>query len=197
MTSPEELPEILQIIKESSGKTALKNEAVYAYCENLLKEIPEYESLINICYSIRKDIPIKVCPVCGNYISYQKTKLKKDKFCSDACYRSPEGLKIAQQRRDATNIARYGSLEEAHKAHYERYAESCRSKGIPLGRWTPEGQAKREATMLERYGATTTLASPILAEKVKQTNLERYGVENIGDSKEIRAGQQRLARAMG
>lgn len=179
--------EILQIIRKNSSKTALKNEAVYVYCENLLKEIPEYESLINICYSIRKDIPIKVCPVCGKYISYRKTKLKKDKFCSDVCYRSPEGLKIAQQRRDATNIERYGSLEDAHKAHYERYAESCMAKGVPIGGWTPKAQAKREATMLERYGATTTLASPILAEKVKLTNLERYGVENIGDSKEIRA----------
>lgn len=179
--------EILQIIRKNSSKTALKNEAVYVYCENLLKEIPEYESLINICYSIRKDIPIKVCPVCGKYISYRKTKLKKDKFCSDVCYRSPEGLKIAQQRRDATNIERYGSLEDAHKAHYERYAESCMAKGVPIGGWTPKAQAKREATMLERYGATTTLASPILAEKVKLTNLERYGVENIGNSKEVRA----------
>lgn len=179
--------EILQIIRKNSSKTALKNEAVYVYCENLLKEIPEYESLINICYSIRKNIPIKVCPVCGKYISYRKTKLKKDKFCSDVCYRSPEGLKIAQQRRDATNIERYGSLEDAHKAHYERYAESCMAKGVPIGGWTPKAQAKREATMLERYGATTTLASPILAEKVKLTNLERYGVENIGNSKEVRA----------
>lgn len=178
---------ILKIIKENSGKTALKNEAVYAYCKNLLKEIPEYENLINICYSIRKNIPIKICPVCGKYISYRKTKLKKDKFCSDACYRSPEGLKIAQKRRDSTNIERYGSLEDAHKAHYERYAESCKAKGIPLGGWTPEGQAKKEATMLKRYGATTTLASPILAKKVKQTNLERYGVENIGNSKQVRA----------
>ena len=179
--------EILQIIRKNSGKTALSFKAVYNYCENLLKEIPEYESLINICYSIRKNIPIKTCPVCGKYILYGKTKLKKDKFCSDACYRSPEGLKIAQQRRDATNIERYGSLEDAHKEHHKRYVESCRSKGIPLGSWTPEGQAKKEATMLERYGATTTLASPILAKKVKQTNLERYGVENIGNSKEIRA----------
>lgn len=178
---------ILQIIKENSSKTALKNEAVYAYCENLLKEIPEYENLINICYSIRKNIPIKICPVCGKYILYGKTKLKKDKFCSDACYRSPEGLKIAQQRRDATNIERYGSLEEAHKAHHECYVQSCISKGVPIGAWSPESQAKREATMLERYGATATLASPVLVEKVKQTNFERYGVENIGDSKEVRA----------
>lgn len=178
---------ILQIIKESSGKTALKNEAVRSYCEALLKKIPEYESLINICYSIRKNIPIKICPVCGKYISYRKTKLKKDKFCSDACYRSPEGLKIAQQRRNITNIERYGSLEDAHKAHYERYVESCISKNVPVNRWSPEVQAKREATMLERYGATTTLASQSLVKKVKQTNLERYGVENIGNSKEIRA----------
>lgn len=179
--------EILQIIKENSSKTALKNEAVYSYCETLLKEIPEYENLINICYSIRKEIPIKVCPVCGKYILYGKTKLKKDKFCSDACYRSPEGLKIAKQRRDATNIERYGSLEDAYKAHHERYVESCISKGISVGAWSPEAQAKKEATMLERYGATATLASSILAKKVKQTNLERYGVENIGGSREIRA----------
>lgn len=179
--------EILQIIRKNTSKTALKNKAVYNYCENLLKEIPEYENLINICYSIRKNIPIKTCPVCGKYILYGKTKLKKDKFCSDACYRSPEGLKIAKQRRDATNIERYGSLEDAHKAHHKRFVESCKAKGIPIGGWTPEAQAKREATMLTRYGATATLASPILAEKVKQTNLERYGVENIGNSKEVRA----------
>ena len=179
--------EILQIIRENTSKTALKDKAVYNYCENLLKEIPEYENLINICYSIRKNIPIKTCPVCGKYILYGKTKLKKDKFCSDACYRRPEGLKIAKERRDATNIERYGSLEDAHKAHHERFVESCKAKGVPIGGWTPEAQAKREATMLARYGATTTLASPILAEKVKQTNLERYGVENIGNSKEVRA----------
>lgn len=30
---------ILQIIKENSSKTALKNEAVYSYCETLLKKV--------------------------------------------------------------------------------------------------------------------------------------------------------------
>lgn len=178
--------EILETIKTSSAKAALKDVEVVKYCEQILLTIPEYESLINVCYSIRKNIPIKICPVCGKYISYRKTKLGKDKFCSDSCYRSPAGLKIAKEKRINTNIKRYGSLEEAHKAHHEKWQESIKNKHGEIIYWTPEWQAKREATMLERYGAKTTLQSSILKEKVKKTNLERYGVEETGSSDIIR-----------
>ena len=178
--------DILEIIKTSPSRTALKDADVVRYCEQILSTIPEYESLTNICYSIRKDMPIKICPVCGKYIPYRKTKLGKDKFCSDICYRSPVGLKIAKERRNNTNIERYGSLEEAHKAHHKMWEESIKNKYDKIIHWTPEWQAKREATMLERYGAKTTLESDILKEKVKKTNLERYGVEHICFSDEIR-----------
>ena len=45
---------------------------------------------------------------------------------------------------------------------------------------------KRKATMMEKYGAGSTLESPELLEKVKKTNLEKHGAENPGQSKEIR-----------
>lgn len=178
--------EILNIIKTATAHRAQKDADVINYCNKILSEIPEYENITNVCYSIRKNKPIKVCPVCGKYITYGKTKKKKDKFCSDACYRSPRGLKLAKQKRDATNIEKYGSLENAFQSHHLAWKESMVKKYGKVMHWTPDWQKKREQTMLERYGAKNTLESDFLKEKVKKTNLKRYGVENIGNSKEIR-----------
>jgi hypothetical protein len=43
----------------------------------------------------------------------------------------------------------------------------------------------RQATMLQRHGATTTLASPTLASKVRATNLARYGNEQAAASSTV------------
>ena len=45
---------------------------------------------------------------------------------------------------------------------------------------------KREKTMLERYGARTTLESKILKQKVQSTNLERFGNISAAASTEVR-----------
>lgn len=50
---------------------------------------------------------------------------------------------------------------------------------------TDEKKEKIKQTNLERYGVTTTLLVPEVQEKIKQTNLERYGVEYPRQNKEV------------
>lgn len=186
--------EKLQRIKEAANEfSTSKNLIKWAVSAGLyqdfiheLKDIPEYGTVENIAYSILKDKPIKVCPVCGKYIDYNKTKRGKDKFCSDACYRSPRGLEIAKERRFKTNIQKYGSYEAAKKAHHDRWIESIGGDITGAKLYSKETRLKAQKTMLDRYGATTTLGSAVLKAKVENTMEERYGEKEVGHCKEIR-----------
>ena len=48
-----------------------------------------------------------------------------------------------------------------------------------------QGYKKRDETMMERYGVSNPSQSKEVQEKRKQTNLERYGVENASQAKEV------------
>ena len=67
------------------------------------------------------------------------------------------------------------------------YATYCSKSCASLDK---ELQAKikqnRESTMLERYGAKTTLESALLTKKVKNTNISRYGTEVAANNSSVR-----------
>ena len=44
---------------------------------------------------------------------------------------------------------------------------------------------KTKNTLLKKYNATSTFASPIIKEKIKKSLLEKYSVDNVSKSKEV------------
>lgn len=75
------------------------------------------------------------------------------------------------------------------KTKFERidrgFSETCGRKCAGV-----IAKPKREATMLERYGGTTTLTSDKLKSKAQSTNLERYGGKSPMSSKMIQEKAQ-------
>lgn len=69
-----------------------------------------------------------------------------------------------------SNSLKNRTKEQKHEAR-KKYETTCIEKYGYIPSWQ---QDKCRNTMLERYGAATTMQSPILKEKVQQTNLERY-----------------------
>ena len=154
-------------------------------CEQLLKEIPAYATLTNVAYALEHNKPIKKCVICGKYIPYKNIRRGKDKFCSQECYRSPEGLRLAKEQRAKTNMERFGNI---HGYSDETIAKSLatkkeRNNGAYVSQETKD---KVRNTMIERYGAPTTFQSEVLYKKAKDTMRERYGVEHPLQSKEIK-----------
>lgn len=63
-----------------------------------------------------------------------------------------------------------------HQMFDSKIAEKAR---INMLKTIPQAQKKREKTMLRRFGEITNLKCTETKEKIKRTNLERYGVENV------------------
>ena len=146
-------------------------------CEKLLAEIPAYETLSNVAYALEHNLPIKKCVICGKYIPYKNIRAGKDKFCSQECYRSPEGLRLAKEHRMKTNMERFGNPHGySDKTIAKTLAtKKARNNGAYVSQETKD---KVRNTMIERYGAPTTFQSEVLHQKMKNTMLERYGAEH-------------------
>lgn len=135
-----------------------------------------YENANDYIWAVLNDYEIKKCIICGKSITVRNYRNGKYRFCSQECYRTSEGLEIAKQKRDETNIERYGSLEEAKKTAHENYKQSMIEKyGVDNTLKLQSTIDKRHATMTERYGAATTLQSKELHKKVADTMIEKYG----------------------
>lgn len=190
------------------------HEDIRSYCQKKYEENKNiWPNANEVLYSIYDNSTPKKCPVCGKYImeSRENRLTGKTKVCSQKCYRTPLGLKLARKRREETFIEKFGSIENGYKTAHLLAEKSCLekygSKNTGGLDWVKE---KRTKTMIERYGAKTTLQSKELKEKVydsmikkygvttpilnkeicnkiKQTNLERYGNETTFKSKDILA----------
>jgi len=66
-----------------------------------------------------------------------------------------------------------------NKNTYKKYCSVCAYK-------SPERYKKIKQTNLNRYGVENVLQSKEVKDKIKQTNLERYGVEHALQSKEVK-----------
>ena len=145
------------------------------------------------------------CPVCGKKMPFGK------KYCSYSC-NSKHNMSIYNPMDDEANRKkistvkqeRYGAQwaeakrkrEEAAAEYragsFQRRSEAqkaaaarAKERGTLFGRANPEVKARIDATMIERYGGIG-MGSPVLQEKARQTNLEKYGAENPAHSDAIR-----------
>lgn len=121
--------------------------------------------------------------------------------------KTQEEKDLAEQRKQATNLERYGvaqqgqrkeNIEKAKQTNLERYgtehpvqSEKVKQKiketnleryGVECTLQVPEVKEKIKETLQGRYGVDHPLKSQEVKEKLIETNLERYGVEWTGQS---------------
>ena len=96
-----------------------KNPDVVAYCEDILKQTPEYEKVSYVIICIVKDLELPKCKVCGNFIKYTRAFIQHAKYCNSCCkFKDPDWIEKCRHKviteetllkRKATCLAKYRS----------------------------------------------------------------------------------------
>ncbi len=179
---------ILKIIKEGGrlyNKTINNNLELKNYLNNRYQDIPEnIFSYKEVIYRIEHKIDIRpICPICGNPLMFIGDKPGKSKngfryTCSKECH-----YKNKESYEKYANTKKSRSPEEKLKEKYKREQTCIERYGERNVFIAKKNQIKD--TMIKLYGGYT-MQSKILSEKVKQTNLEKYGCENVFAAEEIK-----------
>lgn len=132
------------------------------------------------------------CEVCGKEFSIDCEPNQIPKTCSEECRR----IAIVRKR-DKTVKERYGVDNVSHLDSVKKKLSEASSEG-------GKGLAKRREACIEKYGVdhiskipevrdklSKVMTSDSYKEKVKQTSLERYGVDNYWKQEEV-VEQRRL-----
>ena len=112
-------------------------------------------------------------------------------FGVDHVMKVPEYAKRNKESRRQKSIERYGVPTNLLLPETKEKAKSGRlnflkEHNVSSIRQLEGVNEKIKATNLERYGAENPFSSPEILEKIKATNLERYGAENPFETPEIR-----------
>lgn len=178
----------LEIIKGGTrlyNRTITNNLELKDYLDNRYSDIPENMfSYKEVLYRIEHNIENRpVCRVCGQPVVFIGDKPGKSingfrMTCSHKCH----GLdKISIQKTISTKANRSDSLKQLEKTRRE---QTCIQRfGVQNVFIYKKDQIKN--TMICRYGGYT-MQSEELKEKVKQTNLEKYGCENVFAAESIK-----------
>lgn len=92
-----------------------------------------------------------ICPVCGKETTFYGFNKGYSKYCSTKCASKTEEYK-----------------EKLRRKALERYADEDKRKDVI---------EKMHQTSLKKYGSISYSGSKVGQEKIKKTNLERYGIE--------------------
>lgn len=110
------------------------------------------------------------CCICGKWLQYNNwakgysnSKGYVSVFCSDKCRKTQEGIKIWQKKVGDTCEEKFG----ARNVYASEY-----------------GKKKVKESTFRHFGTEFCQQVPEVREKAKKTNLERYGIENGGGSKQ-------------
>ena len=139
-------------------KFLIVHKDIEKYCSDKLLEIPEYQKVEFVLYSIIKNRPIKQCYQCKKYVLYAPGKKLKNcnmHFCSHECM---------------------GKNNEFKKYRLKKSYDSA--GGInPFA--SPEKKEKIKQTLLKRYGVDNPLKLELFKQHSKDTCLKKYGVDNV------------------
>ena len=147
------------------------------------------------------------CIICGNPVTYINFKKGYHKYCCISCGRkdpesnkkrretclkkygaeNPNQSELVKKKIEKTMMERYGVKHALQKEEFlKKSQDTCESHyGVRFPSQDKNIVEKQMKIMTEKYGGVGT-ASPITAEKIKQTNLKKYGSEWGFGSEEIR-----------
>lgn len=178
-----------------------------------LNEVKEVSVSLRLFCILNNIQEIPLCKECKqNQVSPTKMKRKGHpymgfaEFCCRSCATKNKGT---QEKHISTTLERFGTehasqsesiKEKVRQTNLERYgveyamqSEELKKKfeqnstdkyGVPYPIMNAHIRAKANLTFETRYGGNP-LGNVNIREKIKQTNLERYGTEHIASSKEF------------
>ena len=141
---------------------------------NDLSSVDEIDKLKEAYYRIVNKIETNpTCPICGNKNPFRNKKYLKT--CGSPKCMANE----CQKRREETNFKKYGYISQFHNPdNYERTKKAFIKKyGVDNPWKLKEIQDKCKNTVIKNNGGLGA-ASEKIREKMKQTNLLKYGYEH-------------------
>lgn len=157
---------------------------------NRFKDINGTESIRELIYRIENKLEeIPKCVICGKSLKFINCKNSyQRKFCSKECEHSKEGKKITRQICFNTKLERYGSgyynnREKYKQTNLERFGYENPNQNEQI---KEKAKVKREKTIIDRYGVSTSTQLKEVKEKIKQTCLKKFGVEHPAQNEEIK-----------
>lgn len=139
---------------------------LYNVYDDLSKETPVYE----IYYRLKNNLKKRpVCIICGKPVKY--TSGHYAKFCSKECQYSDLGKKITKEIKIKSNLEKYGVEHTSQLKGVTDKRTKSRADHV-----NKIQQHVRES-LYKKYGAYDVMHIPHILQKIKDTNLKKYGVE--------------------
>lgn len=139
---------------------------LYNVYDDLSKETPVYE----IYYRLKNNLKKRpVCIICGKPVKY--TSGHYAKFCSKECQYSDLGKKITKDIKIKSNLEKYGVEHTSQLKGVTDKRTKSRADHV-----NKIQQHVRES-LYKKYGAYDVMHIPHILQKIKDTNLKKYGVE--------------------
>ena len=139
---------------------------LYNVYDDLSEKTPVYE----IYYRLKNNLKKRpVCIICGKPVKY--TSGHYAKFCSKECQYSDLGKKIAKEIKIKTNLEKYGV------EHTSQLKEVTDKRTKSRADHVNEIQQHVRESLYKKYGAYDVMHIPHILQKIKNTNLKKFGVE--------------------
>lgn len=139
---------------------------LYNVYDDLSEKTPVYE----IYYRLKNNLKKRpVCIICGKPVKY--TSGHYAKFCSKECQYSDLGKKITKEIKIKSNLEKYGV------EHTSQLKEVTDKRTKSRADHVNKIQQHVRESLYKKYGAYDVMHIPHILQKIKDTNLKKYGVE--------------------
>ena len=139
---------------------------LYNVYDDLSEETPIYE----IYYRLKNNLKKRpVCIICGKPVKY--TSGHYAKFCSKECQYSDLGKKITKDIKIKSNLEKYGV------EHTSQLKEVTDKRTKSRADHVDKIQQHVRESLYKKYGAYDVMHIPHILQKIKDTNLKKFGVE--------------------
>ena len=139
---------------------------LYNVYDDLSEKTPVYE----IYYRLKNNLKKRpVCIICGKPVKY--TSGHYAKFCSKECQYSDLGKKITKEIKIKSNLEKYGV------EHTSQLKEVTDKRTKSRADHVNKIQQHVRESLYKKYGAYDVMHIPHILQKIKDTNLKKFGVE--------------------
>lgn len=151
-----------------------ENAKAKTYCDDILKNIPQYQSVSNFINCIVNDLKLPCCKTCGKLMTFSQIN---GRYCSRKCSSNdPENIEKGKIAFKKTCLSKFGV-----EAPLQNKEVKQKSKKTILEKYGVDNVAKSEEvrskilnTMFERYGGHSSTNDEV-KQKAKETNQRKYG----------------------
>ena len=137
---------------------------------NVYDDLSEKTPVYEIYYRLKNNLKKRpVCIICGKPVKY--TSGHYAKFCSKECQYSDLGKKITKEIKIKSNLEKYGV------EHTSQLKEVTDKRTKSRADHVNKIQQHVRESLYKKYGAYDVMHIPHILQKIKNTNLKKFGVE--------------------